>query len=838
MASQFVPTASNMVASVRNIIQGYRTGGALRALAQEPVQNSKDAAPRGHARVEYRLHRRRSMDGTDVYMLTVTDSNTTGLQGPIRSLEEIAAGAPLSEGQNWAAFEGMGYTKKSSEEALGSRGQGKAAYLYHSQPGQERMLMLYDTLLPGGEYRLGVRYANPGDVVLNPPLLGDEARSVIQSSYAGHGVDVELGLEPLTQVGTRIIVPHLSEEATRAMRSGELLQWLQHCWWRAVQVGLSITVVPEDGSTEAVSVPWWWEGEPWRRNTSKLGKWENVAVGDGLKIKRIVLLYNEALSDTSQQPWGVQLLRGQQWIETLGQESLGDYVPRDQRPGFRGFVEFDRVTERALRHAESPQHDHFDRRGSGVKELIEGIESKVREFAEEQGWTTQAATRPAPARESDAALEFLRFLSPHRRTRRGNGSGATSLGQMSMNLTDRWECDLLLDYPDARSTRVNWGDSVRNVGAAVRLEAASVVRHAHVSLELDRAGDSALRLVVAQQEITVRDGAGYAHFGDFRIITGVPHPNQLQCSERGKWRLTARVKVGGAQVATSSRSLFVNEDPPERSIRPYTLSISVENHTTGQRRINSGDTIGVQISVRNQTSDDATFQLTASLEDLLLADMQDVSVAGVPSGAVPPRVAEQHERIVVNPAAPSERRSVDLLPGRQALRADLWLNGAVVAHAERRLDIEVDPAQAQDWPPFRIEQIVDGRPNPRWRFDRSDPESWVLYFPSGYPLYRALSAAPASGSQRLAGVEAFVVDVCAEGIIEWAMEPLGRGDRSRLEVLLGGTPDGANGDRWADYCEKMEELVALRGREDRLDEYNLQARACAALSLNLFEEHE
>ena len=80
MTSQFVPTVTNMVTIVRNIIQGYRMG-PIRALAQEPVQNSKDAAS-GRVQVEYRLHRRNSADGADSYMLTVTDCNTSGLDGP------------------------------------------------------------------------------------------------------------------------------------------------------------------------------------------------------------------------------------------------------------------------------------------------------------------------------------------------------------------------------------------------------------------------------------------------------------------------------------------------------------------------------------------------------------------------------------------------------------------------------------------------------------------------------------------------------------------------------------------------------------------------------------
>ena len=193
MTSQFVPTVTNMVTIVENIIQGYRMG-PIRALAQEPVQNSKDAA-RGRVHIEYRLHRRRSAGGKECYMLTVTDSNSSGLDGPVLSFEDVQAkGNVLGRDHNWAAFEGMGYTKE-DEDALGSRGQGKAAFLYHSRlpdaasSGQDRMMILYDTLLPDGNYRLGVRYANPFDTVQSPPFPGDEARSIISSSLCLRGWD-------------------------------------------------------------------------------------------------------------------------------------------------------------------------------------------------------------------------------------------------------------------------------------------------------------------------------------------------------------------------------------------------------------------------------------------------------------------------------------------------------------------------------------------------------------------------------------------------------------------------------------------------------------------------
>ena len=842
MASQFVPTVTNMVTIVRNIIDGYGMG-ALRALAQEPVQNSKDAAHRGRAHVEYRLHQRRSPDGADTYMLTVTDSNTTGLQGPVRSLADIAQGDALSEGENWAAFEGMGYTKKSNDDALGSRGQGKAAYLYHSNlpplaPGQERMMMLYDTLLSNGEYRLGVRHANPGDAVRQPPFVGDEARSIVSTRYVDEGAAIELGLEPLTQVGTRVIIPHLSQEAVEAVHSGELYEWLQRCWWRAIQTGLSIEVVDEYGSTESVAVPRWWATEPWRKQTHGVRVYENIDAGEGLRIKRIVLLYDESMGMSDAQSWGVQLLRGQQWIETLGQETLGDYVPRERRPGFRGFVEFDRRAERELRRAENPQHERFDRRVSGVKELIAAIENKVREFSEEQEWGAQESTQPAPEGEREAALEFLRFLSPRRRSERSIGSGSANTAQLSMDLTERWECDLRMDFPDPRSARVNWGQHIRNVSAPVRLQPTSVSRQATVSLELAHADDRTSRVVISSQSVQLQSGDGIARFGDFQIITGSPGPGKLQCARGGKWRFTAHVELDGVQLAHVSRSMFVNEDPPERQSKPYTLSISIENHTTGQRRINSGDTVGVQISVTNHTADNQTLQLTASLGDLLLADMTPVSTQGIPAGVTPARIPGVQSRIMINPAAPPAppQQSVNLPSGRHPLRADLYLNGEVVAHASRTLDIEVDPVQPQDWPPFGIEQISGGGPHPRWQFHKRSPDDWVLQYPPAYPLYRALEASTNRPGVELAGVSAFMVDVCAEGIIEWAMEPVDVGNSSRLDELLNGAPAGADLDRWEDYREKMWEIAGLRQSHEQVDKYGQLVRECAALSLSLFEE--
>ena len=583
MTSQYVPTATNMVTVVRNILQGYGMG-AMRALAQEPVQNSKDASRGSPVHVEYRLHKRQSAtDGADSYMLTVTDSNTTGLQGPVLTFDDIQSRVNgLGTDENWAAFEGLGFSKDSSD-ALGSRGQGKAAFLYHSNlpktgpSGLDRMIMLYDTLLSDGEYCLGVRFANPFDTIRQPPLYGDEACSAVSDQYdTEDGIAISLSLNPLTQVGARIIVPHLSQEAVSAIHSGELHEWLQRCWWRAIQIGeLTIDVVDEHGVSRSVSVPAWWKDEPWIGNQgTNIRIDENITVGQGLMIKRIVLLYDETLDipdieDVSSQFWGVQLLRGQQWIETLGaKELLSDYIPRAKRPGFRGFVEFDRKLEHVLRDAESSQHDKFDRRSTGVKPAISAIEQRVEEFAQAQGWTSQESTQPASGAEKDTAMEFLHFLSPRARGKKASNGQTPEIGsQLRLEPAERWGCELFLDFPDPKSTRINWGQRIRNVAIRVALQPTQgPPRRAKVSLTLTQADSKASTDTIATQELELLDGKGVAQFGDFQIITGARKPGKIQCAEPGKWRLTARVESAGAKV-TQAVPFAISVCPHQRPLR-------------------------------------------------------------------------------------------------------------------------------------------------------------------------------------------------------------------------------------------------------------------------------
>ena len=302
MTSQLISTPSNMVSIVRNAIDSYAMG-PIRALAQEPVQNALDEKSAPQVRVEYRLHSRSAPDGTPYYLLTVTDSGTGGLKGPVLTPEELdQRGHILNDGENWAAFEGQGFTEKSGS-ALGSRGQGKSSFLYHSNPsmvlkdGRERNLILYDTLLADGEYRFGMRYAQPADKIMSPPYYGDDARLTVMDDHPVEpGLTVSINLETLNETGTRIIIPFVAQEAITAIHNRELHKWLQRCWWRAIQTKrLEIVVTDEHGHSDLIEVPPWWQEEPWSIASTNTLEYGNLPVGDGLCIKRLVVHYDPDL---------------------------------------------------------------------------------------------------------------------------------------------------------------------------------------------------------------------------------------------------------------------------------------------------------------------------------------------------------------------------------------------------------------------------------------------------------------------------------------------------------------------------------------------------------------
>ena len=844
MTSSYAPTVRNDVYDFESKIESYGDNGAIRALAQEPVQNSNDARHNSPVvTVEYRLHAKRDPDGTPYHLLSVTDTGTYGLRGPALSRAEVAErGYILNDDENWAAFEGQGYTKKSNELAGGKRGQGKSAFLYHSNPPfaalDRRMMMLYDSLRADGVYRLGVRNVNPEDGS-GTPLEYTDAETVIRGHFTDEtGLDIHLGLDPLTQVGTRVIIPYLSDKAVDAIKNGELTEWLQRCWWRAIQTEeLEIRVIDEETErNDRVEVPSWWQDEPWigaQPEGVEVRSTENVDLGDGLRVKRIVLMHDEGLQSTDAegadaQFGGVQLLRGQQWISTIGSgdRELSGFIPPGKRPGFRGFVEFDQSLEKELRDLETPQHHKFERKQSLVQAIYRRVEGAVQEFATELGWRPETG-RPRPAPQMDIARDILRWFKTQ--------------GEQS---TDPWNCALSFSFPDPNVARVDWGQILENVRVLVT-SPSSIPANVTVSLEARHVDESVRVSVQANEVISFYDREGELRVGDLQIVRNASRPDQLQLPLQGKWKLTARVRHNGQQVARASRSIHVHQDPQDPERDPLTMSISVENWTrsvSGRERINYGDKVAVQINARNSTPGVMNITMNASVAGAvpMLADNQQHSLRATPAGDSVNRQGVWMGDIVfvapdTLPLPGDNPITMPIEPGRHRLNADLVAadDSLDPAAASYTLYVEVDPPN-QSGLPFRLEQLDEDLP--RWQLKETSEET-VLQFPAQYATHRELMGADADGGTERRN--AFLLEITCEALIQWTLEPAWNDhDRTRLDDLFAGEPPGVNGESWERFVELME-LLERAGAEHSEVPYTSFAedfRSCAAHMMRLYEE--
>lgn len=829
--NQFQPTATNMVNIVDNTINGYRMG-PMRALAQEPVQNSKDAASTKNqtVKVVYELHERSMEDGNVAYMLTVTDSGTKGLGGRILDPVQLSAmGGILEQGHDWTAFEGQGYTKR-DEDALGSRGQGKSAFLYHSQPpesanGSRRMVIVYDTLLPNGEYRLGVRFANPSDRTMSPPLSGKQA---IDTIGAGNFVIQDdltfpIRLEPLSVPGSRIIIPFLNPETRQAIVDGQLERWLQMSWWRLIQLGQLEIAVIDGGNRRQIEVPLWWNGEPWRRshNSTEIFHKENIPIPDypAMRIKRIALACNEDIPDhqslaSSKEPEfdGVQLLRGGQWIETLGRSEswFMSRVPAELRPKFRGFVEFDRKLDQLLRDSrfESPQHDDFKRGNKIVRDIVDQVGMCVAEFSEIAGWTEESDDpNEIERKHSDVFHQVMElFTEP---LPDGEQTPGGDIGDAT-----RWTVGLDAEYPNPDSTRVDWGQSLGNVTATCIVTPVPTFGNAKFKLSIINPDGKTAPIHEAISLIN-DCGQAVAKFGNIPFLKGkspIGAPS-IGCEIPGKYRLRVTVETAEKQTAKANRAIYVQTDPPEPPQRSLTLQVLAKNHDRPDReRINSGENLKVGISLRNRAVADRNLIVDASIVasevpgylvvgddtpgSIELLNAAERKIDGIKRKGETANPVSIFDGLVILlgnlPYTRPAGRHIVLAPGAHRVQVDVRdLNGNQVTSSSKTFWFEADPPSTrQGGLPFELEARhgnydASGKADPDWWIEReSHAGRTKLVYSTDHPLYTAASKADIGSRRANPGTQAYIANICSDALLDWMLEPfLETGDESRFQAI-------------------------------------------------------
>lgn len=856
--------ADNNVQDVISAIDNY-TCGPIRALAQDPPQNSVDARRDGQAvHVAYKVLSRHTENGDEIKIMTITDRGTSGLDGPILTADDLAAREQdqgqlvIQPGENWAAWEAMRYTK-SGEDSLGSRGQGKYAYLYHSlhhAPGASpdlpkhagRVVILYDTLLPSGEYRLGVRYHNPSSKVIEPPFLNDDALRIITTSYEDTHFSIPLQLEPLSEPGTRVIIPFLSGETAEAVESGELAHWLQAEWWRPIQKEeLEITVTGEDGLTRSIGIPDFWQDQPWTTDDSRCHAREQVELPSSSKddpriIKRLVLFHDSGLASEDlegpAQINGVQLLRGGQWTVTLEMSEFSDWIPKEHREGFRGFAEFDRLLDRELRDIENPAHDGYNRRMWLYQEIAQTIRDLVKEFASERGWYDSEDTAPDP--EFDALVqEFSRlFVAPE--------SGKHRPSQA------KWRCTVEADYPDPEVAQANWGDFIRVDATCFRSPSANGESISFEAELIRPDGSTASIFKIRHQNIRGRseeESAAGVNFGQLEIL----HPGHPESpfTEPGRYSIKVSCTNRGEPVASGKCSFFVACDPPLAPTNPVTMHLRAFNPEDGSNVVPQGGRLRWEAVIRNRGQIPVEGTLAIVLDEHLLAE-ESAELDSIALGDQP-QILEFDGASQIHQYAPNARtlplnwdgpthaddlgtglpteKVLPLSDGRHTLQASLEQEGETLAMARATIWVGTPPEEedAGDLP-FVVMQVDDALA-PRWRLDPpkrlDDPHK--LYWSAANPTYRAVSTVRRlpRGSSR-PPQEEYLGEIIAEALVDWAVQELKRsGDEGRIRLVSARiqTLDPKLGEQ---FENRIERLIVKEADNDPLG-YGQAQRDMAAL---------
>jgi hypothetical protein len=849
------PPADNNVQDVLSAIDGY-TCGPVRALAQDPPQNSADARANGATvRVVYQVYDRTLRNGESIKLLTITDSGTTGLDGPVLSSQQLEerqrqqGQLVIKAGENWAAWEAMRYTK-SGQDALGSRGQGKYAYLWHSAhpvPGAPadsprqawRMIILYDTLLPDGEYRLGVRYHNPATRLIEPPYLNGAAHEILRNGFHYEQWEVPLDLQPLTEPGTRIIIPFLGDEAQEAIASGDLHRWLMAEWWRKIQKDeIAISAVDESGEATTITVPAFWDFQDFKKLSESDDRYfvrENLRLpsdssGHRRIVKRVVLFQDDALSndDMSGPPQfnGVQILRGGQWITTLEVSEFADAIPKSHRPGFRGFVELDRLLEHEFRAIEAPAHDGFDRRKLIYQELKRLVEKVVEEFAFARGWVEPEDNSIQPGFEDLVRELSDLFVSPV--------AGSGGKGNVS------WSCAVDLVYP-AGDTRVDWNDEIKVYAQCTRTPAGER-DEVTFAASLIRPDGSRKDILAERSQRVSKDNqtdsaTATANFGSLIVKRGWG-PDDL-FRESGRYSIAVSCSVKNEIVAQGRSYFYVDSEPAPPPGRPVTIQLQAFNADDGGRVIDYGDQLMVVANVRNYTPYSVTGELTVAIEQSsftvaiegssLLLFSEPISVAGTSLGSVPVPLTFRPDLKRVVAKQESGVDEIRLGAGSHTVIAAIEADGEVLASATVNIIVGQSDDEGGNMP-FEV-TFTSKALEPRWKLVEPDHTSanYKLVVGSECPLYKALE----SLTKKLPGAdrspyEQFMSEAIAEALVEWAFREYDKhGDEGGLR-LVGGNLNAVD----RELAEAFEVSVErLKGSFDNPSLFGRTQRELAAIML-------
>ncbi|WP_424948237.1 hypothetical protein [Candidatus Spongiihabitans sp.] len=498
--------------------------------------------------------------------LTFKDSNTTGLTGAV--IHDVSDYKNLKKSDHWARFEAFAYTKE-DPDALGARGQGKFIFLRASK----QYRMIYDTLRDDGVYRLGATEATKVGRKIYP-----QRGKKWEDETAKNQLRSFCDLEPLEDVGARIIVCEPIQEVLDEIKNGAFERAIQETWFRAIEKNQIEVWLNVSGESKKIDLP-----SPYplpKNDVSKIKTWiykkdfddSTIFSSDGgFKIKNFCVVYlpKHQISEDLQ---GIAIVQNGMKVTSLNI----DMAPTDVREKITGYIEFERELDRELRRGKNQNPNHYDLKWrSTTPRAIKGfINRQLEEFGRQKLGIGEDKREKQKRHRNNAEQKamdlLLRYASDiDLRGPRRTGPVPDPGPCPNPNPPPNKEIGLIVQtqFPDIeKKPRVDWGeemlvyircfnktaDDVKGLVSARILQADTLIEEllANEPVELRQASESNLKYVVV-----LNDGSPLA--------IGIDQPRY---KNPGEYRIrTVLINADdGDEIDARTVKFWVEENPPRR----------------------------------------------------------------------------------------------------------------------------------------------------------------------------------------------------------------------------------------------------------------------------------
>ncbi|GGM39416.1 hypothetical protein GCM10011351_26960 [Paraliobacillus quinghaiensis] len=359
-------TPMNWIANIDQVVRGYETSGKglVHGLQKDAIQNSwghKEDTENGTGwSVKFELI---SNDlGT---FLLIQDIGTKGMTGPNLSTDEINKyNNDLNPDYRLARFSSMNYS--GGNDGAGLFGRGKLLF----NAASSNYSYIYETITKEDGNRANWKWIEGKDLRMEKQALeGEGAKKIIRE---------KVGIEPISEQGSRIIIINPKDEIVTAIKDGTFLRDIEETWWRIVSKYDAKITVAFDGQIYKADIPAMYKDALESKRGWK--SWKKHSISSGYKnVKSLGLFVSDQLLPEELE--GIYVYRKDMKV---GVVKIDD-VPQAIRGKYFGFVEVDETWEEELAEIENVEHYGFNTRKRAYQSLKNLVNTEHRYFMDYLG---------------------------------------------------------------------------------------------------------------------------------------------------------------------------------------------------------------------------------------------------------------------------------------------------------------------------------------------------------------------------------------------------------------------------------------------------------------------